>query len=127
MNNQEQRLCQMLLSVAKALPIDFRPDFVFVGGATTFLFITESSVRNRLRQTDDVDLAVHTPGHAHWYRLLEQLRDCGFTESPLDDVICRFRLDDLVVDVMPDNEEILGFSNPWYAEAMQRVDSYELA
>ena len=45
-------------------------------------------------------------------------------ESPLDNVNCRMRLkradqDDLIVDFMPDDESILGFSNRWYSDALR--------
>jgi predicted nucleotidyltransferase len=43
-------------------------------------------------------------------------RICGVAG---DEVICRMRLGDLKVDFMPDDEEILGFSNRWYAKGIE--------
>ena len=51
--------------------------------------------------------------------LQDQLRRKGFAESPEDEVICRMRLGELKVDFMPDDENILGFSNRWYAEGIE--------
>ena len=36
------------------------------------------------------------------------------------------RLDDLKVDFMPDDEEVLGFSNLWYKDALQTAMPYRL-
>jgi predicted nucleotidyltransferase len=43
-----------------------------------------------------------------------------------DHVICRWRIDDLIFDVMPTDEKILSFSNRWYEEAIQNKVSYTL-
>jgi predicted nucleotidyltransferase len=44
-----------------------------------------------------------------------------------DDVICRMRLGELKVDFMPDDENILGFSNRWYAAALKAAGNYRLS
>ena len=51
--------------------------------------------------------------------------DAGFYES-VDDVSCRMRLDNLKVDFMPDDEDVLGFSNLWYKEALRTAMPYKL-
>jgi hypothetical protein len=42
----------------------------------------------------------------------QQLRDLGFSEG--SDVICRWTKGPMLIDVMPTNEAVLGFSNRWY-------------
>lgn len=42
-------------------------------------------------------------------------------------MICRWRAGELVVDVMPTDERILGFSNRWYVPALPSALSVELA
>ena len=54
------------------------------------------------------------------------MRTKGFKESLHDDVICRMRLGELQVDFMPDDEEILGYSNRWYAKGLEAAQSYNL-
>lgn len=44
-----------------------------------------------------------------------------------DDVICRWRYDDIILDVMPTDEKILGFSNRWYPAAIQSASEYVLS
>ena len=48
----------------------------------------------------------------------ERLRRHGFREDADSGVICRWRHGDLVLDVMPTDASILGFSNQWQAEAV---------
>lgn len=50
---------------------------------------------------------------------MDRLRERGFAEAAEDDVICRMKLGDLKVDFMPDDAEILGFTNRWYAEGIE--------
>jgi hypothetical protein len=49
------------------------------------------------------------------------MRERGFTQSFMQpgDPLCRWRTDDLVLDVMPPIEEVLGFSNRWYPSAIE--------
>lgn len=83
-----------------------------------------------MRYTDDVDLIVGVKGKGQWAQLLGLLRERGFRESMEDEVICRMHLNtgeqDLVVDVMPDDETILGFSNRWYRDALRTAVPYAL-
>lgn len=114
----------MLQTVADALGSELLQQMAFVGGCTTALMMTDAISRENVRYTDDVDLIMHVIGRAGWYAMAETLRGRGFCESPLDNVNCRMRLkragqEDLIVDFMPDDAQILGFSNRWYAEALR--------
>jgi predicted nucleotidyltransferase len=119
MTTVKGQLLHMLQTVAQALGDDLRERLVFVGGCTTALFITDEIVLEGVRATDDVDLIVDLVGHAQWAQLQDQLRQKGFSESPEDEVICRMRLGELKVDFMPDDENIIGFSNRWYAKGIK--------
>lgn len=120
------QLLHMLETVAGALGSDLRERLVFVGGCTTVLFITDDITLEDVRATDDVDLIVDLAGYLEWAQLQEQLRQKGFNESPDDDVICRMRLGELKVDFMPDDADILGFSNRWYAKGIETAVKHPL-
>jgi len=45
----------------------------------------------------------------------------------LSEVICRFRCDEIILDVMPTDQKILGFGNPWYKRALQEVVNHKIA
>lgn len=113
------QLLAMLEQVAEDLGDDLRARLVFVGGCTTAFYVTDVATLENVRATDDVDLVVDLAGYGQWARLQEDLRERGFRESAEDDVICRMRLGALKVDVMPDDPDILGFSNRWYRLGME--------
>lgn len=121
----------MLQTVADALGPELLAQVAFVGGCTTALLITDEVTREGVRYTEDVDLIVHVLGYGGWHAMLNQLRPRGFFESPQDDVNCRLRLrqtgqNDLIVDFMPDDAAVLGFTNRWYCDALASAQLYSL-
>lgn len=121
----------MLQRVADALGTALLRDVAFVGGCTTGLLITDAVSREAVRFTDDVDLIVHVMGLGSWYQLQQDLATKGFRSSPEDEVICRTRLrdggaTDLIVDFMPVDAKILGFSNRWYVDALREAGDHVL-
>ena len=121
------QLLEMLKAVAAALGEDLRRRLVFVGGCTTALFITDPVTLEDVRATDDIDLIVDLTGQAEWAHLQEELRQRGFVEAADEEVICRMRLGPLKVDFMPDDENILGFSNRWYAKGIETATQHQLS
>ncbi|NEV63386.1 hypothetical protein [Thiorhodococcus minor] len=126
MSDIERQQRDMLLRVARALPPDLLERMPFVGGSTTALLLNDPIARQGIRYTLDVDLIVGTDGRGHWARIQDRLRQCGFRESPEDDIICRMRLDELIVDFMPTDASILGFTNRWYRRALETSQPYRL-
>lgn len=122
---------QMVSRVARALGRDLASKVAFVGGCATALLVTDESVKAAVRFTDDVDVIVHVLGYGQWHDLEGHLAQLGFHSSREDDVLCRKRLRDdqpheLIVDFMPDDHRILGFSNRWYGQALESAVEFEL-
>ncbi len=118
---------EMLINVAVALGTELCQKMVFVGGCTTSLLLTDAFTIEQVRHTDDVDLIIHVLGLTPYYELQEELRSRNFKENPdVDDPICAMKLGDLRVDFMPDDENILGFSNRWYREAFNTAEACQL-
>jgi hypothetical protein len=89
-------------------------EVVFVGGATTELFFT-SPLASRVRATRDADVICEVTGRVEYHRLGERLRSLGFGEDTSPGApLCRWRSAAGILDVMPTDESILGFSNAWY-------------
>lgn len=107
---------QQLQIVAKALG-HLRETLVLVGGCATGVLITDNA-RPPVRATQDVDLIAEIATKAQYYELAADLRELGFREDT-EDVICRWRLGDLKVDVMPSSEGVLNFTNKWYSSAIE--------
>jgi predicted nucleotidyltransferase len=102
-------------------------EVVFVGGATVHLWLTEEGVPP-VRATDDVDVICEVATRSEYYRLGSRLRERGLRETVDEPVVCRWRSRDpqLVLDVMPIDPNILGFSNPWYEEAISTAEPVTL-
>lgn len=95
-------------------------DVVFCGGSTAGLFITDP-VAPDVRMTEDVDCIVDVISLNEYYQFEEKLRARGFVQSGQDEVICRWHKDELILDVMPSEENILGFSNRWSKSSIQHA------
>jgi predicted nucleotidyltransferase len=117
---------EMLVQVATALD-ELLPKVVFIGGCTTGLFLTDDFTKEQVRYTDDVDLIVNVGSYFDWTQLSERLGQLGFRDSMEQEVICTKMLGPLKVDFMPDNADILGFSNRWYHDAMATARDFTLA
>jgi len=110
--------------VAAALRTLGQP-FVFVGGATVELY-ADSFHAPEGRPTDDVDVVVKLTSYGGYGELTEQLITLGFNPDATSKVICRYRLRSIVVDVMPTQPDVLGFSNRWYPEGFRAAFEYRL-
>ena len=100
---------------------NFVESVVFLGGATTTLLITDAAASD-VRPTKDVDVIVEIATTAEYHQLAERLRGFGFSEDSSEDApLCRWLVDDIIVDVMPTDEATLGFSNRWYREAFENA------
>ena len=107
------------LEIAAGLLAPILDEVVFVGGATVHLWLTEPAAPPA-RATEDVDVICEVASLAEYYRLGERLRERGLQEAAGAPVLCRWQSAEprLILDVMPTSPEILGFSNPWYEEAI---------
>jgi hypothetical protein len=107
-----------LLGEAARLLSPLLGELVFVGGSTTALLITDKAAAE-VRPTYDVDAIAEISSYAAYADFSERLRRCGFAEDVSAGApICRWRLKKTILDVMPLDEKILGFSNRWYKPAM---------
>ncbi|MCF2506940.1 nucleotidyl transferase AbiEii/AbiGii toxin family protein [Dyadobacter sp. CY107] len=99
-------------------------EFVFIGGATVSLYADR--VAEELRPTDDVDILAEIFNYADYARIEEKLRSKGFVNDVESGVICRFKARGIIIDVMPTDDKVLGFSNKWYPAGYSTAISYVL-
>ncbi|MEY4617014.1 MAG: hypothetical protein RJB66_1974 [Pseudomonadota bacterium] len=95
-------------------------ELVFIGGSTISLYITEPEVV-QVRETFDVDCIVEVSGRLEYEEIIQRLRKKGFSEDVEDKVICRYKKGALILDVMPTDARILGFTNKWYKPAIRNT------
>ena len=98
-------------------------ELVFLGGCATALLITDSAAPP-VRVTRDVDALAEIGSAGEYHNLEKRLRDCGFeVDSSKGAPICRWAGHGILLDVMPTDEQILGFGNIWYASAVASATS----
>lgn len=115
---------ERIVAVARAL--DGLPEpFLFVGASVLGLLASQSEAPMP-RPTEDVDLVALVADYVSLAALHERLRQRGFSEDSESRVICRWRYRGWIVDVMPPDPDILGFSNELYPSALAHAATVEL-
>lgn len=113
---------EMIRKVAVGLG-DLKDSVVFIGGAVTELYANDSA-STEIRPTLDVDCVIELASRSSFYDMEVELRSKGFKNDTTPGApICRWIYKDVIVDIMPDDENILGFSNRWYkAGIINRIE-----
>lgn len=116
---------ELLTNAAKLLE-PLLGELVFVGGCATELLITDKAAAE-VRPTLDVDAIAEILSYPEYNDFSERLRKLGFQEDTSENAPpCRWRQKTTVLDVMPLDAKILGFSNSWYRPAMDHAEEREL-
>lgn len=115
---------EVISKIAIALG-ELNDQVVFVGGATIGLYINDPAADD-VRPTKDVDISLAIDS----LRVLESIRidliQKGFKQSPEDNVICRFRYEDIKVDVMSTKAVGWAPSNPWFSPGFFQRESFDI-
>ena len=103
---------------------ELAPKTIFAGGAVVSLYADRPY--DDTRPTDDIDIVVELIDYHGYAAIEEKLRKKGFVNDFESKVICRYKINGIVVDVMPISEKVLGFSNKWYAPGFKRAIDFEI-
>ncbi len=112
------------IKVAQALD-ELNKEVVFVGGAIVSLYIDDPAAED-IRPTKDIDLTFQITTVAKLEELRGNLSKKGFSQSHEDNVICRFRLDDLLIDVMSTQAVGWAPTNHWFKPGFTKALRYDL-
>lgn len=124
--------CMMINSHLESIKIvaqglgELIDEVVFVGGAVSELYASmpESS---EIRVTLDVDCVIGVSTVKEYQGLEDVLRSKGFKHDTRKGApVCRWIYKSVIVDIMPVNEEILGFTNRWYVDGLKRKKVHQL-
>ncbi len=98
---------------------ELNKDVIYVGGATVSLYINDPAADD-VRPTKDIDISLQILSIPQLEELREQLVEKGFSQSADLGVICRFKLDDILVDVMSTKAVGWAPANPWFADGFDQ-------
>ena len=104
---------------------ELNEDVIYVGGAVVSLYINDPAADD-VRPTKDIDISLSVATYAELETVREKLVTKGFSQTSEDHVVCRFRYDDVKVDVM--NTKSIGWApaNPWFAPGFEVKESIEV-
>lgn len=116
-NTQINRIATKRVAIALG---ELNEKVVFVGGAMISLYIDDPAAED-VRPTKDIDITFKIVSTGELEELRETLASLGFIQSSEDDVICRFRLQDIKVDVMSTKEVGWAPANPWFEPGFEKA------
>lgn len=100
---------------------------VFVGGSVAELY-ADNPAATEIRMTEDVDCVIELATYRGLYELEEAIRRKGFSNDTTPGApICRWTYKGETVDIMPNDRNILGFTNQWYKPAFGHRIEVELS
>lgn len=102
-------------------------ELVFVGGCAAGLLLTDPAAPE-IRSTYDVDVVAEIGSYAAYAALTDRLSQLGF--APVNEPgtpICRWRAQELLLDLMPSQPNVLGFANPWFPSALRHARPFALS
>lgn len=114
----------IIKKVALALK-EINEEVIYVGGATVCLYINDPAADD-VRPTKDIDISLSVASLTELEIIREKLNKRGFIQTAEDSIICRFRYEDIAVDVM--NTQAIGWApaNTWFAPGFLLKESIEI-
>ena len=114
-----ERVVRLLEPVLDAL--------VFVDGCVTGHMITDPAAAG-IKPARDVDAIADLTSYAMYTALSNQLRGSGLEQDTTEGAPAgRWRHGDAIIDIVPTDRSVLGFSNTWYAPAMASAQRITIA
>jgi hypothetical protein len=99
---------------------ELNKEVVFVGGAVVSLYANDTPV-DEFRPTKDIDITFRIVSFAKLEKLREELVSKGFKQNIFEEVICRFQLEDILVDVMSTHAIAWAPANRWFEEGFNHL------
>jgi predicted nucleotidyltransferase len=114
----------LLSAVQKLVPL--LDQLAFVGGCAAGLLITDPGAAP-VRPTIDVDAIVQIASYAELMALELRLRQLGFEQPHVEGApLCRWIHGDVILDLMPTDSTVLGFSSRWYPPALENAGTVKV-
>jgi predicted nucleotidyltransferase len=103
---------RIIKKIAQALN-ELNEEVIYVGGAVVSLYINDPAADD-VRPTKDIDISLSVATFTELEKIREELIGKGFYQTAEDQIVCRFRYEDIKVDVM--NTKSIGWApaNPWF-------------
>lgn len=114
----------IIRKIAHALQ-DLNERVVYVGGAVVSLYVNDPAADD-VRPTKDIDISLEIASLGELEEIREKLIKRGFQQALEDNVICRFRYEDIKVDVMSTKEVGWAPANPWFGPGFKYLQKQQI-
>lgn len=104
---------------------DINNRVVYVGGAVVSYYIDDTSAED-IRPTKDIDIFLEIMSLGELEKLRILLIQKGFYQTAEDNVICRFRFEDIKIDVMATCPIGWAPANPWFNAGIDSVITIDI-
>ena len=95
--------------------------YAFTGGAIVNLLLDNPEL-SPVRPTDDVDVIIELLSNNRYSEIEAKLRKQGFKHDISEGApICRWLLNNVIVDIMPTEGAQIGLNTQWFKEALESV------
>lgn len=115
---------QIIQKIANALG-ELNKEVIYVGGATVSLYINDPAAED-VRPTKDIDISLSVATINELEDIRERLTAKGFTQSAELNVICRFKFEDILIDVMNTNPIAWAPANAWFKKGFQNLEEVQI-
>jgi hypothetical protein len=110
--------------VATALG-ELNDEVAYVGGATVSIY-ADDPIAEDVRPTKDVDIMLRIATFAELAALQDKLASKNIYPDPEADINCRFKYDDVLIDVMSTKEVGWAPSDPWFEPGFKSLMKYKI-
>ncbi|HYF68094.1 MAG TPA: hypothetical protein VD884_08160 [Ohtaekwangia sp.] len=104
---------------------DLNDEVAYVGGATVSIY-ADDPIAEDVRPTKDVDIMLRIATFAELAALQDKLASKKIYPDPEANVNCRFKYDDVLIDVMSTKEVGWAPSDPWFEAGFKSLMKYKL-
>lgn len=103
---------------------DLKDKVVYVGGATISFYTDRQTPE--VRPTDDIDVIIEILNYSERSKIEEKLRALGFQHDMESKIVCRYIIGGISIDIMPTDDDSIGFKNYWYPEGYKNSVEYKI-
>lgn len=101
-------------------------EIAFVGGGILPTYLPKG-FDSTIRVTYDLVVVIKLAHYGSLDSLNVRLKELGFYPDSKSSVICRYTDQKILLDVMPTDSEVLGFSNRWYEDGLKNKEWITIA
>ena len=115
---------RLIKKVALALA-ELNDKVVYVGGAVIGFYVDDPAAED-VRPTRDIDVFLEIASYSKLTKLQEQLAAKGFFPAMEEGIICRFKYDDLLLDIMATEEVGWASADKWFQPGLKHLEQIQI-